>query len=1407
MKKHVSRIDLLIALGFLLAAGAFLGDTLVGGKVLLPVDNLFRMQPWRALADQAGVAVPHNELISDMILQNVSWKRFAASSIRAGSVPLWNPYTFAGVPFLAAGQYGVLYPLGVLFYLMPPERAYGWFTALHLFIGAIGAYLFLRVIGGGRIGGVVAGLAFAFSGFVVVSFLWPQVVSTLVWLPLLLAFVELIVRSQEAAYARPPRHSEVRGAGLLVALGGLAVGIQFLAGHLEMSFYILFTLLFYGAARLVVSLWSTRCLGLSVRSGLLLAGMLASGATIAGAQLLPFYELIGHNYRAAGWSTYQEVVGYALPKQQALALLMPDLYGNPTHHAYFDVLQRQERSVAENARGEPTSPPQTIFWGVKNYVEAAGYVGVLPLVLALLAILLVRTRYVAIFAAYAVFALLLALGTPLYAIFYFGVPGFEQLHTPFRWLFPYSLSVAVLAGIGASKLGERGAGALTPPSAPLSRFAGEGPGVRALPPAPPSRRGKGVGGLGRPSLVALVVGLGALMAGLAVVAGLGVSLAFPERFVAAADAFLQRTPAAARAFASGRMLYSYELRNLLVFGLCLAGSGAVVCLAARGRRRIWPVLAALVLLADLFVFGYGFNSRTDPKLLDLRPGSVDFLASQPGLFRIVSFGDEDVLKPDTGMLYGLQDVRGYDTVIPRQYVEYWSLMEPPQGLPYSMIHKLVRRESLASKYLDLLNVRYVLTTQELCEEAAPVVPPHAGGEATSLPTCGEGQQGGLRLAYDGEIKVYERTTALPRAFFVTQAQFVSDGASALAALRRPDFDPRREVILEGQGEPFASAAFGQVEVESYQPNQVVLRAFSNAPGFLVLADSYFPGWEATIDGQPAPIYRADGNFRAVELAGGQHQVVLKYSPVSFKLGLFTSLLGLTVVALLLGIYVWRRLLASPDEPGTVRRVGRNSLAPMATSLMNKAVDVAFAMLMLRLLGPENVGKYTFAVVVVGYLDILTNFGLNALLIREVARTPEARHRYLTGSILLRLSLWGAAAPLALAGLYLGRGALGLTPDTLLVVAVLCLALVPGNVSAAISSLFNAFERMEHPAMLAVVTNLLRIGLGAAVLLAGWGIVGLAGVSLLVNVVTVALFAILAVRALGRPRFELRPGLLREMLATSYPLMLNHFLATLFFKVDSLFLWLYQGSTVVGYYGTAYKFVDGLQIIPSSFVFAIFPLMSRRAGEGAESLRRAYVVALRVLVGLALPIAVATAFLAGPLVLILGGPEYLPHSAIALAVLIWFLPFGFANGVTQYVLIAIDQQRFITLSFVIAAGFNILANLYAIPRFGYVGAAATTILSELALMAPFHYCIRRHLGPVPLASLLARPAVAAAGMAALLWLARDFSILAALPAATLLYLVLLVAVRAVTPEELALGWQVVRERIARRRAAAAERSLA
>jgi O-antigen/teichoic acid export membrane protein len=469
--------------------------------------------------------------------------------------------------------------------------------------------------------------------------------------------------------------------------------------------------------------------------------------------------------------------------------------------------------------------------------------------------------------------------------------------------------------------------------------------------------------------------------------------------------------------------------------------------------------------------------------------------------------------------------------------------------------------------------------------------------------------------------------------------------------------------------------------------------------------------------------------------------------------------------------------------------------------MNKVIDMAFAMLMLRILGPADAGNYYLAVVVIGWFDIFANFGLNTMLTREVAKDREQANRYLANTTILRMALCVVSVPVLGGFFLLRRYTAPLNPAAILAISLFGVALVPSNLSAGLSALFNAYERMEVPAFVTIVTTLLRVSLGVLALVMGSGYVGLAAVSIVVNVITAGILYVLVRRLLFRPRVEIDLGFQKQMLIESYPLMVNHLLATLFFKVAVLLLeWLLKDPAVVGWYSTAYKYVDAVGTIPAYFTVAIFPLMARFAATSKDSLLRAYRLAVKLLLIIAVPGAVLGSALAYPLIGLLGGSQYLPDAALILRVMIWYMPFGFINSVTQYVLIALNQQRFLTRAFAVGLAFNVLANLVLIPRFGYVAAAYVAVLSELALLVPFYVGIRRNLARIPWLGLGWKQAASAVPLAVLLVLLPGRRMLLSLPLGIAAYLAGLGLLQVFDGEEKevvgrVLPWSALRGRLA------------
>jgi len=803
-----------------------------------------------------------------------------------------------------------------------------------------------------------------------------------------------------------------------------------------------------------------------------------------------------------------------------------------------------------------------------------------------------------------------------------------------------------------------------------------------------------------------------------------------------------------------------------------------------GRRPVWEVLAVGLLSLDLLSFGWGFHSAVDPKLLDYVPPVVTFLKQDQEPWRLTSFDPRGrkTFDANVGWFYDLEDVRGYDSLFSAQYRDYMRLIDDQDELLFNRIAPLRHWSALDSPMLDMLNVKYVLTEEQL--DASPK----------------------YQLAYQDEsLRVYENLGVMPRAYVMSYScTTISD--DALTAMQ--EIDPRQTVIISPEDRPpwpldTAELACVPEPVRAItynMPNEVLIDVQTDRTSWLVLADSYYPGWKAFVrpmgsteaEETGLDIARVGGNFRGVALEAGSWTVRFKYSPDPVKIGAFISFLSGIILLFLSGAWLWRFFYRESDDASTARRVAKNSIAPISMNLMNRVVDMAFAALMARLLGPEGSGKYAYAVFIFGTLDILSNFGLNAWLLREVARDKAHANRYFVNTTILRLVLWLLSVPLLLVFL-VGRQSLGdtgLSRDTVGAILLLFIGLIPGTVSAGLTALFQAYEKHEIPAAITSVTTLVKVALGTLVLMAGWNIIGLAGVSIVTNLVTLVILAVFATRMFFRPRLEIDRRLQEDMIRASFPLMLNHLMATLFFRIDIFLLEGLpnrrgiNGNVLVGWYSWAYKGIDALNVIPAFFTFAIFPVMSRQAHEDKRALSTTYHLAIKLLFVLALPAAMAMTLLARPFIGILGGSAFLPDSAIALQLMVWSIPIGWINSVTNYVLIALDQQRFLTRAFIVGLVFNFGANLWLIPKYDYRAAAIITIFSEFVLLVAFYVGIRRFLAPVPWWKLLWRPGLAGGAMIGTGLLLWQSSTVLALLASLGIYALGVFVLGAFTPNDIA-----------------------
>ncbi|MCB9446306.1 MAG: oligosaccharide flippase family protein [Ardenticatenaceae bacterium] len=825
------------------------------------------------------------------------------------------------------------------------------------------------------------------------------------------------------------------------------MGIQILAGHIEITYYTLLIMALYALWRLTSSVYridnSIRDLpNRATAAGWLLA-MVLLGLLLGSVQLIPFVEVGQANFRQDS-ASFAEVQEWAFKPRRILTLALPNFFGNPAHHDYVDVLSGETMPFQTAYDGSTKTNSE---WGLKNYVEGGIYLGILPLFLAVLGVaggrwrvaskkhdpqLATRNSQTWFFTLLSLLSLAFIFGTPLYALVFYGLPFANQLHTPFRWVFPLSLCVAALAGFGFDDLRLK----IKDSSRNLQS-----------------------------SILNLLI-IVSFAGGICWFVGLFVSRLVYGRIEPIINRLFLGLAGAASAFPNARAFYSYEFRQLLILGVMLVGTGIVLWLSQFNRKgreerkeknsapfaslRLEFLAVALIIL-DLYLANVGFNAAVDPALLDYKPELVEWLQEQPGYWRITSFaphGDKP-FNANSGWLFDIQDVRGYDSIIPKQYTDYMAAIEPQNELQFNRVQPIVNWESLNSPLLDVLGVKYIITA-----------------ETIDLPK--------LKLAWEGEsLRVYENLAVAPRAYTLplTSTAVTDD---PLAAMTK--YDPRQFVVaetgdwrLETNLQPPVSGLQSPVSIDEYKNIQVVASAKVAEPSWLILNDSYFPGWKAWVrpyngteaDEQEVEITRVNGNFRGVLLEPGHWTVRFRYSPASFQLGALASAMGGVILLFALGIWGWRRVVKTDAEMTTTRSLAKNSLVPVILNIVNKFVDFAFAAFYLRFLGPVEAGSFGYAIATAGFFDIISNFGLNILLTRDVSQERSRASSYLLNTSVLRLGTgFVGALPILVWVWFTAQGSNPPTGAEVTAISFIAIGMVFSGMAQGVTGLFYVHERRK-----------------------------------------------------------------------------------------------------------------------------------------------------------------------------------------------------------------------------------------------------------------------------------------------------------------------------------------------------------
>ena len=471
------------------------------------------------------------------------------------------------------------------------------------------------------------------------------------------------------------------------------------------------------------------------------------------------------------------------------------------------------------------------------------------------------------------------------------------------------------------------------------------------------------------------------------------------------------------------------------------------------------------------------------------------------------------------------------------------------------------------------------------------------------------------------------------------------------------------------------------------------------------------------------------------------------------------------------------------------RLGRNAAVLTAASVIAQLANLAFVALAARRLGVDGYGIYATAITFLFFGQMLSHFGLQRVVVRDVAQRNERAMQYLSSAILFSLPIalvvWALLPPVA--------SSLGYHPEFRHLLGLLGAALVGYIVARPAEGVLRAFEQMTVFGLLRVAISVGTAAAGGILLLAGQGLPALMLLQV-ISVWTEATLLLLAVHRFVTPlRFEPSLTAIRWLAGEGFVLFLMALFKLAIRRADVLLLARFGGSEAVGLYMPGVRIMEQFSFIQLGAMGALFPFMSARWQESPQTLGRVYHHSLRIFALYGFGLAVALTWGAEPLLQLVFGPNYLP-GAVALRLLAWGMVAGLLSGPINAV-VFISRRRL--KQFVLLVGglalLRIALNLWLVPRWGYLGTAIAALSTSMVSLVLLTGWTRGMFTRPSLLSIAWRPFVAGLGMAGVMALLQPIGFWIALVPASLAYLAVLVATGAIRPGEI--DW--IRQRLWRR----------
>ncbi len=953
-------LNVLCISALVLFAFGFLWRVIFRAELLMPLDLHSQMEPWRSELPSKTDEPPWNRMTSDALWQFYPMASYSQEAWGSGP-PLWDPFILSGMPALARGELFTNPVFVLLASFLPIDTALNLNALATLLMGSLFMFLLLKEMQIGHLGAMVGSIAFAYNSYLIGWLSFPVTTASMVWLPLVLW-----------SYFRSVRTKQWRWN----AIGIMAFSLQILSGHVLWSFYTAFTFCLLVIIVIVDDLRS----GVGdrpLKQSLIAAGMILGGTAIVTAphilQTLELFSLTGRS-RPIGASA-------SLPIKNLIRFVAPNFWGSPLHgNVYFGKFNYTETTLYFGVLTVALIV-MSVFSKRKFFSRAVFGFGLITLlavygispfrqVISVLCPVLEKTFPGRIFFVTAfVWSISAAFGAEwlenqassrvirrfavtagglAIALFLFSLllplvhPVPSDLNTELRikmlnvahqrntsllvasawsavsgmifWLWRRRKNRPVLqaciVGVVAADLFLMGfdynpsfARELAYPTTPTIEFLQD---LQETEPEP---------------FRILNVKSNRMLPGFSseffrLQTASGYSSWLLKRYSDYADLSGCRSQSLHLQVyfkdCCSPLLNALNVKYVVTDGeTVLRGTGTLDLLGLVRQANIKVPNAQAVQRRN-----WTIGNSPRPVLFQAAPSSIEFQNLEFGpstrLRTAISLGPKSWNKKGDGVQFQirLKDSERVELLFSK-YIDPKNIPEDRKWFPVE---------------IDLSRFEDRKTTLSFATDPGPAGDSSYDWAGWAEPQLLNAITPTLSVVLEGKNKIYENSQALPRAWLVHRITEVPVGDTETIKnfLQRPDFDPRNEAVIEGNlsselDDRSSGSSLETVHVTTYESQRVSIRSKSNSNSFLILSDTYYPGWKVLVDGEEHRIFPTNLIMRGVFLEAGEHVVEFEFRPVAFFLGLRISVMLLGILSILLLILRAKKVKALPSWNHAGRR--------------------------------------------------------------------------------------------------------------------------------------------------------------------------------------------------------------------------------------------------------------------------------------------------------------------------------------------------------------------------------------------------------------------------------------------------------------------------------------------------------